>query len=432
MNYEFAKLLDGTRWLMEPKAFRAMLKRAGSATPAAIREAVAAYTSGPQPPKLFGDIAVIDVCGPITYRRSWFSMYFGGATIEDLQYQLRSALADPAVKSIVFRVDSPGGCTEMVPEFADELFAARGQKPLLAFADTLMCSAAYWIGSQADSIYATVSSRIGAIGVFVEHDDISAMLEKAGIKVTLIAHGAHKVDGNPYEPLNDSVKAEIQDDVDQVGALFDGAVARGRGVSVKDVLDAFGQGDVFNGKEALSLGLADKRGTFNQTLTKLTKGRVSMTAASVARGISPHPAAAPAPRAGDAPDDDEPAETVDPVDGECPDGYDMGDDGLCHLAADDDEDEAANALAPAARADHTDVGRDAGGQFASQCACHAECACTKGDGGICSTKCMNCKPSCANRPNTSAPDNRRRWRRRTPKCSACCRRLVSIQLMETK
>lgn len=403
MNYEFAKLLDGTRWLMEAKAFRAMLKRAESATPSAIRAAVAAYSSGPQAPKLFGDIAVIDVCGPITYRRSWFSMFFGGATIEDLQFQLRSALADPAVKSIVFRVDSPGGCTEMVPEFADELFAARGQKPILAFADTMMCSAAYWIASQADTVYATVSSRIGAIGVFVEHDDVSAMLEKAGIKVTLIAHGAHKVDGNPYEPLSDSVRAELQDDVDQVGALFDGAVARGRGVSVKDVLDKFGQGDVFNGKEALSIGLADKRGTFNQTLAKLTKGRVSLTAASVARGIqaAADPADAEAERTHDTGmgsrqeegchacsescpcDNDECAPGCPDCDPDCP----------CQQPDVDEDDAKAAAAAPAV-AGHTDVGRDGSGKFAPQCECSADCACTKGDSGVCGSKCMTCQPSC--------------------------------------
>lgn len=398
MHYEFAKLLDGSRWLIDPKAFRAILKRAEAATPEAIRHAVAAY-GGPQPPRLYGDVAVIDVCGPITYRASWFSMYFGGATIEELQYQLRTALADPAVKSIVWRYDSPGGCTEMVPEFADEIFAARGQKPMLAFADTMMCSAGYWLGSQADTIYATVSSRIGAIGVFVEHDDISAMLEKAGVKVTLIAHGAHKVDGNPYEPLSESVRAEIQDDVDQVGALFDAAAARGRGVSVKDVLDKFGQGDVFNGKEALALGLADKKGTFNQTLAKLTKGRVSMVAASLARGVAAATTdVAPAARTTGAGSRQESgcqtcSEACPCDEDECPADCPGCDPDCPCRQVDDDEGDQASAKAP--RAGHTDVGRDGSGQFASQCDCHADCACMKGDNGMCGPKCMTCQPSCA-------------------------------------
>lgn len=281
MNYQFAKMLDGTTWAMRPKSFKKMLERAMSATPEDVRAAVAAYGPGQQGPKMYGDVAVIDACGPITYKSSWFSMYFGGSSIEDMQNKLRLALADPAVKTILFRWDSPGGCCEMVPEFTDELFAARGQKPILAASDTMLASAAYWIASQSDTIYATTSSRIGAIGVFTEHDDISGMLEKAGIKITLIAHGAHKVDGNPYEALGEDVKAEIQEDVDAVGDLFDSAVARGRGVSKQMVLDTFGQGDVFSGKEAIKLGLADKVGTFSQVLARLTKtrgGAVSMAA----------------------------------------------------------------------------------------------------------------------------------------------------------
>ena len=92
------------------------------------------------------------------------------------------------------------------------------------------------------------------------------MLEKAGVKVTLISHGAHKVDGNAYEPLSAEVEAEIQKQVDEIGGWFDAAVARGRGVTVKAVLEQFGQGQVFRGKEALARGLADKSGTFMQAI----------------------------------------------------------------------------------------------------------------------------------------------------------------------
>jgi signal peptide peptidase SppA len=352
MNYQFAKMLDGTSWAMRPRSFKKMLQRAMAATPEDVRAAVAAYGQQPPVPRMYGDVAVIDACGPITYESSWFSMYFGGSSIKDMQAKLQAALADPAVKTIVFRWDSPGGCCEMVPEFADELFAARGSKPILAVADTMIASAAYWIGSQSDVIYATTSARIGAIGVFTEHDDISGMLEKAGIKITLIAHGAHKVDGNPYEPLPDDVKAEIKEDVDAVGDLFDNAVARGRGVTKKTVLDSFGQGDVFSGKEAIALGLADKGGTFAQLITRLTKGRSgSVSIAAKSSEVEPtlqRAAAESASRVaallGKAKKaDDEPADTMEPVDGECEDGYELGDDGVCHLIVPDDDEEEARA-----------------------------------------------------------------------------------------
>ena len=279
MNHEFAQIIGGSRWLMEPKAFRAMVKRAEAATPALIEAAMQAYSTDRSPGlNMTGDVAVINACGPITYKRSWFSCYFGAATIEDMQAQFRLALADASVKTIVFRADSPGGSVEFVPEFADEIYAARGQKPIIAVADTMICSAAQWIFAQTDLTYASASSWLGACGVFMEHFDISEMLAKAGVKVSIIRHGEKKAIDTEYEPLSDEARADLQAYVDEIGGEFDAAMARGRGVTKKVVLDTFGQGKAFRGKEAIAIGLADKPGTFAQVMAKLTKGRVSVGA----------------------------------------------------------------------------------------------------------------------------------------------------------
>jgi signal peptide peptidase SppA len=291
MRHEFTEMFGAHELFVEPKAFRAWLGKAklqagALAAPAAVHEAIAAYAQRSMTPTMVGDVAVIDVTGPITYKSSWWSYYFGCAGIQDLQQQFRAALADPAVKTIAFRIDSPGGVVDMMPEFADEVFNARGQgKALIAVADTMVASCAYWLAAQVEILYATTSAQIGAIGVYREHDDISGMLEKAGIKISLIAHGDHKVDGNPYEPLSDSVRAELQANVDEIGGWFDAAVARGRGVSKADVLEKFGQGKVFRGKQAITLGLADKAGTFGQVLSRLTKGRVVADGANAAPAI---------------------------------------------------------------------------------------------------------------------------------------------------
>ena len=253
------------RWLIEPKGLARTVQRLVQAQtlPA---EAVATLTIQARElqgaPLMVGDVAVIPICGPIVYRKSWWSEYLGCAAIEELQAQFRFALADAAVRAIVFRVDSPGGVVDMVPEFADEVFAARGQKPIVAVADVEVCSAAYWIAAQADVIVATASSQLGSIGVYRMHQDLSGYLEEEGVKITLIAHGAHKVEGNPYEPLPADVQARWQAEVSEVGVEFETAVARGRGVTRKDVIDRFGQGLVFRGRKAISLGLADKLGTF--------------------------------------------------------------------------------------------------------------------------------------------------------------------------
>jgi len=273
MNHEFAHVIGGSRWLMEPRAFRAMVKRAETATAEAIQAAVASYASREPVLRMLGDVAVIHMCGLITHRNTWFSMYFGGATIEDMQAQFRMALRDDAVKTIAFRCDTPGGTADMVPEFADEIYASRGQKPIIALADTDICSAGIWLAAQADQIHVSTSSHVGSVGVYHQHEEFSGMLDQAGVKVTLIKYGVHKTEGNVYEPLSDEAKASIQARVDEIGVEFDTAMARGRRVSRKVVEEKFGQGKVFRGKEAIKAGLADKTGTFAQVLGKLTKGR---------------------------------------------------------------------------------------------------------------------------------------------------------------
>lgn len=278
MRHEFQEMFTSTELFVDQSSFRAWLaaaqqKAAGLLTGDGVQTAMQAYEGREQAPRLVGDVAVIDVCGPIVYKGGWASYYYGACAIADLQTKFRMALADPAVKTILFRFDSPGGEVTMVPEFADEIFAARGQKPIVAVADTLVASAAYWLGAQVETIYASVSARLGSIGVYTEHVDYSGLLEKNGIAITLISYGAHKTDGHPYAPLPDDVRARIQARVNEVGAEFDAAVARGRKVSKKDVVDSFGQGEVFRGKQAIALGMADKLGTFSQVLARLTKNR---------------------------------------------------------------------------------------------------------------------------------------------------------------
>jgi ClpP class serine protease len=313
-------------WLMDDDEYRHMMARLEKATPTAIEAAhteALAYSDRAPTLAMVGDVAVINAAGPIMYRRSWLSMYFGSATIEDMQLQLQMAVADPAVRTVAFRWHSGGGSVEMVPEFADALYAARGQKPIVSIADTCIASAAYWLASQTDAIYVTQSSRVGAVGTYLHHQEMSAMFEQIGITNTLIAHGARKVDGNQYEPLSEQARAAFQVYVDEVGVEFEAAVARGRGVSRKDVADTFGQGDVIRGKKAIALGMADKQGTFAQVLSKLTRGRVAASTV-VAEAPEPEPIRA-----------SKTEEAVAPVDGVCADGYTLGDDNMCHLTTDD-------------------------------------------------------------------------------------------------
>lgn len=350
---DFAKILS-SRWLMDPAHLRPLMERIAAATPEAVAAAVQAYRD-PQP-KVIGDIAVIECSGPITGRNSWFSMWYGCSTIESMQTQFRIALADPNIKTIVFRVETPGGTIDLVPEFADEIFAAREVKNIIAVSDTMIASAGIWLFSQCTQIYVPRSGQIGSVGAYCLHQDVSKMLEDWGIKMTFIYAGENKVEGNSYEPLSDSAKAHFQEEIDQIFGWFNAAMARGRGVSTKDVLDNFGQGRMFYGQAAVKLGMADKVGTFDAVMSKLLGRKRAGVSASIesvtltdteGNAMPEASAAATSALAAKADDNDE---GVDPnEDGTCEDGYELRD-GKCYPV-----DEAKAATRAAIDREHVNI-----------------------------------------------------------------------------
>lgn len=220
-----------------------------------------------------GSVAVIPIVGPIVPRADAFTEVSGLTSVMGLQEALRAAVADPSVSAIVLDIDSPGGVVDLVPEIANEIRAARDVKPVVAAANTMAASAAYWIASAASEIAVTQSGEVGSIGVYAAHQDISAFQEKLGVKTTLVSAGKYKVEGNPFEPLSDEAKAEIQRGVDDYYRMFVAAVAKGRGVSVEKVRSDFGQGRMLNAQDALKAGMVDSVETIDEVIARLAKPR---------------------------------------------------------------------------------------------------------------------------------------------------------------
>lgn len=231
-----------------------------------------------------GSVAVLPMFGPISMRSGdgFFDMMFGGTALDRFMANFRSALAAPEVKAVVIDVDSPGGSVDGVTEAADEIFAARGPKPIVAVADTWAMSAALHLASQADELVVTPSGQIGSIGVFMMHVDQSRALEAEGIAVTFIQAGANKTEGNSFEPLSDDTRAYFQTEVDGYYAMFVNAMARGRGVSAATVRSAeWGQGRSLLAKDAVAVKMADRVATLAETLQRLGVGRAAAAAASL-------------------------------------------------------------------------------------------------------------------------------------------------------
>ena len=213
-------------------------------------------------------MAVIPIYGVICKRLDLMSAMSGGTSVESITRDFRSALADPEVGAIVFDVDSPGGSVEGITELANEIRAARGQKPMAAVANSFMASAAYWIASAADEVIASPSSMVGSVGVIAMHVDISKQDEMFGEAYTFITAGEGKADGNEHEPLSDAARTDLQAGVDDYYALFTGDVAAARGVK-PSVISGDWKAAVFTAKKAQAAGLVDRVATLDATVRQM-------------------------------------------------------------------------------------------------------------------------------------------------------------------
>ena len=232
-----------------------------------------------------GAVAVLPIHGPVSPRANFFTMFFGGVGLDTWAGEFRAMLADPQVRAIVLDIDSPGGSAAGVEEMATEILASRGSKPIIAVADTLAASAAYWLASAADEIVTSPSAEVGSIGVFALHLDMSRAMDAAGVTPTIIKAGKFKAEGNPWQPLTAEAQEYLQSRVNDYYTAFVGGVAKGRGVPPAKVREEFGQGRMVGAKDAVRLGMADRVGTLTQTLARLGVPAISAPMVAVVEPV---------------------------------------------------------------------------------------------------------------------------------------------------
>lgn len=198
-------------------------------------------------------IGVVAIEGPILRKPDLFArIFFGATSSEDIGEALREAGERDDIKAVFLNIDSPGGTVAGTPELAAAVKALNGSKPVYAFSSGLMCSAAYWIASQARAIYATPSAQVGSIGVVQAVIDNSAALDKAGIKVEVFSVGKYKAMGAPGTPLTDDQRELIQSNLAEIAAEFhDAVLSRGRAIPAEAM-----EGQTFSGKQAQRHNLA--------------------------------------------------------------------------------------------------------------------------------------------------------------------------------
>lgn len=242
-------------------------------------------------------VAVLNVNGGLCARPMPGPCDDGPLSYESLGEAIDRLAADETVSAIFLRIDSPGGMASNLFDLTDRIYAARASKPVWAIVDDMAYSAAYAIAAACERIFVSRTGGVGSVGVVAYHVDQSQADINAGIKVTPIFSGSHKVDFSPHAPLSDEAKAREQAAVDSLYDLFCSSVATYRGLTPEAVKAT--EALTYQGQACIDVGFATDLGTFADALVALS--------APVAEDA---PAEEDVPVEEDAPAEDVPAEDV--------------------------------------------------------------------------------------------------------------------------
>lgn len=215
------------------------------------------------------NVAVIEMNGSLMKQQP--SM--GGTSTVQLRRDIRSAASDPNVSSILISIDSPGGTVAGTQDLAKDVRDARKKKFVYAQINDLGASAAYWVASQANQVFANApTALVGSIGTILTVYDESAAAEQAGIKALVFATGPLKGAGTPGAPVTEEQVAHFQRIVNETQTHFDAAVMKGRGLTPSQ-LAGVRTGGVFPAAEALDRRLIDGIQDFDSTLEALAAAK---------------------------------------------------------------------------------------------------------------------------------------------------------------
>lgn len=198
-------------------------------------------------------IAVIDVKGTIAAGLPDWAEAFDYARPERIQAQLEFAAINKDVRGILLSFDSPGGTVQGTPELASLIAEVAAYKGVYSFTSGMCCSAAYWLAAPSRAILSTPSAELGSIGVYVAHEDLSAMAKAMGIVVSVFKSGKFKGAGVPGTSLSDDQAANIQSRVDSLAAVFKSFVTQHRPGMDEETM----QGQSFMGYQAAGVKLTD-------------------------------------------------------------------------------------------------------------------------------------------------------------------------------
>jgi signal peptide peptidase SppA len=206
-------------------------------------------------------VAIIPIEGSLVHKGAYIGMSSGRTSYQGIQTQVARTLRDERIKAVVFEVDSYGGEVAGAFETAEMIAALSRAKPTLSILTDFAFSAGYLLASAARQIVAPENGGVGSIGAVMMHTDFSRQLENEGVKVTILAAGKHKADGNPAQPLSEEVRQRMLARLESARQSFAAAVGSYRGKRFDKAAALATEAGTYTGLEAKEIGMIDGVGS---------------------------------------------------------------------------------------------------------------------------------------------------------------------------
>ncbi|WP_210496135.1 signal peptide peptidase SppA [Microvirga antarctica] len=194
--------------------------------------------------------------GPHVARISVTGVITGNQAMADLMERVGRARS---VVGVVVSINSPGGTTTGSEELFRNIRSLAARKPVVAFVDGTAASGGYITAIAADHIVARETSLVGSIGVLFQYPDVSALLDRVGVKMETIKSAPLKAEPNPFQPTSPEARAAIDSVVRDTFEWFKRLVRERRGLSDAELAVA-STGQVFSGHQGVPLKLVDSVG----------------------------------------------------------------------------------------------------------------------------------------------------------------------------
>lgn len=213
-------------------------------------------------------VGLVDVDGLILNQNPTGPYSQGENPVSAFREKLEAAAADPRVRAVVVRINSPGGGVTACDILADELrrFRESTGKPVVACLMDLGTSGAYYLAVGGDRVIAHPTTVTGGIGAILNHDNLQDAMGQLGV-VPRPVRSAPKVDmGTVLAPLDDETEAILKEMVDGFADRFRDRVARRRPAMTDDDWKAIEDGRVVTAPKALKLHMVDRIGYVHEAI----------------------------------------------------------------------------------------------------------------------------------------------------------------------